>query len=90
MTDTRAKSLCPLTGTLETTILFVDESYLCKKSERNFDRAHFKNSKFLPGCMYVCLRVRVCVCVLCACVRVCVCRQKFSSVLQPAVRVNFI
>jgi hypothetical protein len=44
MTSTTARSLCPLTGILETIIIFVDESYLCKKFARKADTTYFKNS----------------------------------------------
>jgi len=73
MTNTRARSLCPLTGILETIVLFVDESCLCKKCARKADAGYFKNSmeeihkqktKVSPRvCACVCVRVRACVCV---------------------------
>jgi hypothetical protein len=73
MANTRARSLCPLTEMLETTILFVDESYLCKKCARKADRAYFKNSMEEIHKQKTKVSPRVCVCVF-TCVCVCVCQ----------------
>ena len=102
MTNTRSRPLCPLTGILETTILFVVESYLYKKCARKADTVYFKNSmevmhkqktKVSPRvCVCVCTCACICLCVLCVCMCVCVCvraRANRNSV-QPAVTVDFI
>ena len=83
MTNTRSRHLCPLTGILETTVLFVDESYLCKECAGKADTAYFKNSMevihkqktkvSLRLCVCVCVYMCVYVCVFCGCVCVCVC-----------------
>ena len=43
-TNTTDRSLCSLTGILETTILCVDESYLGKKCARKTDTEDFNNA----------------------------------------------